>query len=143
MDAANRNTWLCITAALVICAFAVVGAAWVIVGPVIPARTLTGVRGKTQAEVRYILGEPSEIQAGGDWTYDRWPTQGWVTIGFDERGRVISINDEQAIPGLWEEPSSWDENTPAKSPDARQMWIESITNDNVAEVQVRNPPRID
>jgi hypothetical protein len=84
------------------------GAAWWIVGPVIPAHTLESLHGATRDDVRRILGGPSEIQHCGNWIYDRPPTEGWVAISFGKDGRVRTINDEQACPeifgsGSWEQ----------------------------------------
>lgn len=86
---------------LVVGAIFLCWAAWMIVGPVIPAQTLKSLRGATQADVRRILGEPSEVQSDGTWVYDRPPTQGWVQISFDDDGLVQSVNDEQAMPEVF------------------------------------------
>jgi hypothetical protein len=84
-----------------------VGAAWWIGGPVIPATTLKALRGATQADVRRILGDPAEVMSYGDWIYDRPLNPGYVAISFDDDGHVRSVNDEQADPvtfgsGSWE-----------------------------------------
>jgi hypothetical protein len=104
----RKLTWLA-TACLVafVGTLLLVEAAWSIVGPVIPPDTLKSLRGAMKDDVRRILGEPSEIQRDGDWTFVRPPRQGWVTISFDENGRVHLINDEQACPGLFDNGSSW------------------------------------
>ena len=83
------------------------GGAWWILGPVIPAKTLRGLHGVTQADVRGILGDPTEIQEHEIWIYKRPGNPGWVEIAFDEDGRVWSINDEQVDPvtfgsGSWQ-----------------------------------------
>ena len=84
-----------------------IGAAWWIGGPVIPARTLESLHGATRDDVLRFLGEPSEIQSQDDWIYDRPPTAGWVKISFGENWRVQHINDEQACPGLFDKGGSW------------------------------------
>jgi hypothetical protein len=77
------------TAALILFAL------WKLFGPVFPESKLRAVDGATEADVRRILGQPSEITAQGQWIYDWWPNQGWVSITFDEGGRVCVVNDEQ------------------------------------------------
>jgi hypothetical protein len=75
-----------------------VGAVWWIGGPVIPATTLKALRGKTQDDVRRVLGKPAKVMPYGDWIYDRVLNPGYVAISFDDDGQVRSVNDEQADP---------------------------------------------
>lgn len=87
--------------------FILCGGAWWILGPVIPAKTLVSLRAATQADVRRVLGEPTEVMEHGDWIYRRRGNPGWVAIAFDGEGRVWTINDEQVDPvtfgsGSWE-----------------------------------------
>lgn len=99
--------WPTVATVVLIVPLIVCGAAWWIVGPVIPAHTLESIHEATRDDVRRILGEPTEIQSHRDWIYVRPPTAGWVKISFGENGRVQLINDEQACPGLFDNGSSW------------------------------------
>jgi len=78
-----------------------VGAAWQIGGPVIPAATLKSLRGATKSDVRRILGEPARIMSYGDWIYERPLNAGYVAIAFDSDDTVRSVNDEQAEPQIF------------------------------------------
>lgn len=77
------------------------GAYWLVLGPVIPPGKLDGLREATRADVRRILGDPTEVHPSGNWIYMRLFNPGWVEIYFDHDGRVSVINDEQACPDLW------------------------------------------
>jgi hypothetical protein len=96
---------------------------WWIGGPVFSAGTLLSLRGKTQEEVRQILGEPSEIGESGEWYYNHPRNAGWVTIRF-YAGRIFSVDDEQAAPNLFGSGSWWDRTvspateTPDTTPDS-------------------------
>jgi len=87
--------------------FLLCGGAWWILGPVIPAKTLFDLRGATQADVRRVLGDPTEIREPEVWIYKRQGNPGWVEIAFDASGRVWSINDEQVDPVTFGS-GSWD-----------------------------------
>jgi hypothetical protein len=104
----RKLTWLGVAISAVISALLLIAAAWWIGGPVIPASTLKGLRGATQADVRRILGDPSRVQADGEWIYARRLNPGWVQICFDGAKCVSGVNDEQACPeffgsGSWEQ----------------------------------------
>lgn len=105
----NGRRWMVVAAIAVVAgALLVCCAGWLIVGPVIPARTLELLHSAPMDDVRRLLGDPSQIQDSGNWIYDRPPTQGWVAISFNENGRVRAIDDEQACPeifgsGSWEQ----------------------------------------
>jgi hypothetical protein len=64
-------------------------------------------RGAGQADVRRLLGDPSEVR-DDEWIYARSLNSGWVQIRFDETERVTGVNDEQACPeffgsGSWQQ----------------------------------------
>ncbi len=97
----RKLPWLGAVIVVGTAALLLVGAAWWIGGPVIPASTLKSLRGTTQADVRRILGDPSEVQANGGWIYARCLNPGRVQLYFDEAERVSGVNDEQACPELF------------------------------------------
>ena len=65
--------------------------------PALPTSTLNRIHiGMSKHDVRTILGEPRDINKY-QWTYSRFGNNGWVAIMFDEKDKVLEINDESAF----------------------------------------------
>jgi hypothetical protein len=118
MNLLRKNpTWRDLAPAAAIALLAIFGVWW-IGGPIFSAGTLRSLRGKTQDEVRQILGDPWEIEEYR-WLYSRRWNPGYVNLYFDEDGLVRGVSDEQAAPeifgsGGWSEPFK----PAAEAPDA-------------------------
>ena len=65
--------------------------------PPIPLKTLHSLKtGMNRDEVRRILGAPRWIDpTGGEWTYTRFLTFGYVQIGFSTNGVFLGYNYEE------------------------------------------------
>jgi hypothetical protein len=70
---------------------------WITSGPVISPHRLARLEVATQQDVLRELGQPAEIQSSRSWIYERWGNFGYVTISFDDQGRVRTINDESVF----------------------------------------------
>ena len=51
--------------------------------------------GMSPQQVQGILGQPSRVLIGGQWTYTRFLTFGYVNVLFDTNGLVLYANREE------------------------------------------------
>lgn len=74
-------------------------ALYVVAGPAINRRAFFKVRqGMPKADVRRILGTPTDGDGTEVWYYQRWGNFGWAEVHFDYSGRVVFTNDESVFP---------------------------------------------
>lgn len=92
-----RTAFLLWTAAAFLC-FAAFGVQWCL-GPIVSQSTLGHLKvGMTTEEVERLLGPPDELGETGYWAYERALNPGWLTVTFNEEGRLVNYNHETAYP---------------------------------------------
>ena len=95
----SRTHFVCWT--VVIVAIALLGAVgWQVGGPIRSHRSIESINDRTRDDVIRLIGPPIEIH-GDDWLYTRTGNPGWLSIGFDETGRVESIDHEYGLIGYF------------------------------------------
>jgi len=68
-------------------------------GPIVPQATLDRLRdGMTASEVEEILGPPTAYGETRCWYYSKLFNPGWLTVDFDDQGRMASYGQELAFP---------------------------------------------
>lgn len=84
---------------LVTCVALLVAIAIYCLGPVVPESTLALIKpGASKQHVREVLGDPTSNSTSSSWYYDRVMNPGWLTVNFDLRGKVLSVDHERAFP---------------------------------------------
>ncbi len=77
-----------------------VGAVWLVAGnPVSQSKWDRVHKGMTKDQVVAIMGKPGSAD-GNQIKYSQFLNVGWVEFAFDERGVLISKNDESAFGSL-------------------------------------------